>query len=115
MEGPVPSVWRPTLDAIVLRLVHGDYSLKSAISGVAPVSDETSREIKGNIGAYGATLVPLRAETWDSSVSIWQGDYWQVLVDLVTEEEGLSDLVLSAKIEEVAGGYQFEVYLVYVP
>lgn len=115
LEGPVPSVWRPTLDAIVLRFVHGDYSLNSPVPGIAPVSGETSREIKTNIRSYGATLVPLKAETWGSSVSIWQGNHWQVLVDLVTEEEGVSDLALSAKVGEVSCGYQFEVYLVYVP
>lgn len=41
--------------------------------------------------------------------------YWDVLVDLYTKGEGLSDLVLTGKMIEVNGEPQYTVGLIYVP
>lgn len=46
---------------------------------------------------------------------MWYGTHWDVLVDLWTQEEGRSDLVLSAKITEVPAGFSIKVHMVYVP
>ncbi len=43
------------------------------------------------------------------------GDFWQVLVDLWTEGEGRSDMVLHMRIFDHESAYRFEVGLVYVP
>jgi len=43
------------------------------------------------------------------------GGYWDALVDLFTEEEGRSDLVLSLHVREGGGEYLFEVMSVHVP
>lgn len=64
---------------------------------------------------YGETLVPLPAESWDTSVTLWQRDYWEVLVDLWTEPGERSDLVLHMEVREKAGSYSFRVVLVCVP
>lgn len=48
-------------------------------------------------------------------MSLWMGDKWEVLVDLWTEEEGPSDLVLHLYVREDRVEYRSEVYLVYVP
>ncbi len=114
-ELPVAEVWRPTIDTVVRRLAAGDFALEEAVAGVDPVSAETAKQIREYVEDYGATLAALDPETWKSSVSRWIGDKWEVLVDLWTEEEGQSDLVLHLSVREEGSGYRFEVYLVYVP
>ena len=114
-ELPVAQVWRPTIEQVVLHFVASDYGLDEGVPGVAPVSAETAKQIREYIEDYGTTLVALDPEAWESSVSLWMGDKWKILVDLWTEEEGPSDLVLHLYVREDGSGYRFEVYLVYVP
>ncbi|WP_419178344.1 DUF7668 domain-containing protein [Gallaecimonas mangrovi] len=38
-----------------------------------------------------------------------------MLIELCTEGEGVSDLVLTGKVAEVEQGYQFTIGLIYVP
>lgn len=114
-ELPVPSAWRPTLVAIVDAFVRGDYRLAGGVPGVAPVDDETAQQIGDAIADYGATLVALPPATWSTSVCMRMEDHWSLLVDLWTEEEGCSDLVLEVRVTEDGGGYLVTVYMVYVP
>ena len=115
-EGPIPSAWRPALAHIVDAFVRHDYRLSDGVPGVAPVSEETAAQIERYIKNYGATLLQLPKESWDTSVCIWMGDRWDALVDLWTaEEEGSSDLVMQVHISEISGGYVMTVYMVYVP
>ena len=44
-----------------------------------------------------------------------QDHHWDVLIDLSTQEEGRSDLVMQAQIMETNDGYVVHVYMVYVP
>ncbi|MDB5705025.1 MAG: hypothetical protein JWN66_2141 [Sphingomonas bacterium] len=113
-EQPVPTLWRGTLSEIVDALKNGDYGLKD-IRDVEPLDAETEEAISRNIEGYGLTLVSLPAECWQSSVCRWLDGFWEVLVDLFTAEEGLSDLVLHSNVFEESGGFRFEVHLVYVP
>ncbi|MES2759026.1 MAG: hypothetical protein V4693_16755 [Pseudomonadota bacterium] len=113
-EGPIPSAWRPILKGIVDAFVRHDYSLSNGISGVALVSEKTSTQIREYINEYGATLVALPPDSWDTSVCIWMGEQWDVLVDLWTKEEGRSDLVLQVHVSEVGGQYVVTVYMVCV-
>ena len=114
-EYPVPEEWRDTFRAIVDRFVARDYQLSIGVEGVFPVSDDTSSQIADFIEDYGETLIPLLESTWSSSVTRWMGDHWVVLVDLCTEAEGVSDLVLHANVGEVHDQYTYEIHLVYVP
>lgn len=67
------------------------------------------------IDDYGdVTLTSLPDASWDTSVALWFGDRWRCLVDLWTEEEGRSDLVLDVDVFENGPGYRFSVNLVYV-
>lgn len=113
--GPIPSAWRPTLKNIVDAFVRHDYRLADGIAGVAPVSEETATQIRTYIQEYGAKLVPLPHESWDSSVCIWMVDHWDALIDLWTEEEGSSDLVLQVHVSELGGEPVVTVHMVYVP
>ena len=114
-ELPVPSAWRPVFCEIVEAFVDRDYRLSSGVAGVAPISNETAEQIEEYIDDYGETLVALPDDTWATSVSLWMGDRWDVLVDLWTRGEGRSDMVLSAQVSETGAGYTFRVYMVYVP
>ena len=116
VEGPVPSIWRPILSSIVSAFVGHDYRLADGILGVAPVSEITATQISSYIREYGAKLIELPQRSWDTSVCIWTGDHWDALIDLWTEEEGHSDLVLQVHVfEEVRNEYLVTVYMVYVP
>lgn len=64
---------------------------------------------------YGATLVELPDESWETSASQWMAGHWEVLVDLWTAEEGRSDLVLDARVFERGAGFEIELHLLYVP
>ena len=112
---PIPSSWRPVFRQIVAAFVESDYRLSAGVPGVAPVSNETATHIERYVEHYGETLIDLPEETWDSSVCIWQGNRWDALVDLWTRAEGRSDLVLSARIFESDNGFEFHIYMVYVP
>jgi hypothetical protein len=114
-EGPIPSVWRPILKNIVDAFVKEDYLLAGGISGVAPVSEETAAQVRDYIHDYGAKLVELPQQSWDTSACIWTGDHWDALIDLWTEDEGRSDLVLEVDVSEVGADYLVTVYMVYVP
>ena len=114
-QGPVPSPWRPVLSAVVNAFVEGDYALSRGIRGVSPVSFQTAEQIRKYITEYGETLIPLPDETWATSVCIWVGPYWDVMVDLWTQGEGRSDMVLQVNVTESDGRYTYAVSMVYVP
>lgn len=114
-EGPIPTAWRETLSAIVEGFVAGDYRLERGVANVAPVSAETASHIREYFHDYGATLVALPDATWGPSVCIWYGDHWDALVDLWTQEEGHSDLVLHVRVVEANPGFLIQIHLVYVP
>ena len=114
-EGPIPSAWRSTLKNIVDAFVRHDYSVADGLAGVAPVLEETAMQIHTYIHEYGAKLVPLPQASWATSVCIWTGDHWDALIDLWTEEEGRSDLVLQVHVSEVDSEFLVTVYMVYVP
>jgi len=114
-ELPIPHIWRPTFKAIVNAFVEKDYSLSSEIKNVKPISEENAQQIKEYIEDYEEELIELPNDTWNSSVYISYGNYWNILIDLYTKDEGLSDLVLNTEIREDNNEYIFDIKLVYVP
>lgn len=111
-QQPVPERWRKTLTRIADAIASGDLLALSRVPGVEPVSEATAAQIKGYVSGYPATLVQLPVESWDTSVCIFNGTDWEVLVDLWTQEEGRSDLVLHAYVGQ---GNVVRVHAVYVP
>jgi hypothetical protein len=97
-EVQIPADWRPVLAHIVDAFVRHDYRLSIGVPGVAPVSKETAAQIERYIKNYGATLIQLPKESWNTSACIWMEDRWDALIDLWTAEEGRSDLVLQVHI-----------------
>ncbi|TMM51452.1 hypothetical protein FEE95_21885 [Maribacter algarum] len=114
-ELPIPHLWRPTFKAIVSAFVQHDYGLNNGLKNVSPVPENTAVQIKEYIEDYGQELIELPDEAWDTSVYICYGEYWNVLIDLFTAGEGLSDLVLNAEVREIDNEYLFNIRLVYVP
>ena len=114
-QQPVPLEWRSTLRQIADELARGNYGLEPGVANVEPMSASTTAQIKGYVERYPATLTSLPEAAWDSSVCIWGGSHWEVLVDLWTREEGPSDLVLHAQVHPVSGGFRFNVQSIYVP
>ena len=115
IEGPIPNVWRPLFSSVVDSFVKKDYQISGGIEGVNSISTETAKHIKEYIQDYGEKLISLPDETWESSVCIYTGNHWDVLIDLWTVGEGRSDLVLGAQVSEVDGGYVVDIGMVYVP
>ncbi len=112
---PIAGSWRPMLHNVVRCLVAGDYGLETGVFGVEPVPAKTAEHIRDYIAEYGATLVDLPEDSWQTSVAQWYGTHWDILVDLWTAEEGRSDLVLAGKIVDSPTGLRFTIHMVYVP
>jgi hypothetical protein len=111
----IPSVWRPVFCEIVRAFVRGDWTLSRGVPGVSPIPARLAERMAAYVRSYGETLVELPEQTWESSVCIWTGDRWDTIVDLWTVREGRSDLILQTFVSEAAGGFRFDVHLVYVP
>jgi hypothetical protein len=115
LEHLVPEPWRSTFKQIADAFVAGDFQLRHRrIEGVEPIDRVTAERIAENIAAYGEPLVPLNDATWERSVCRWLDGYWQVLIDLSTRAEPVSDLTLHAKLHE-EDRPRVEVYSVHVP
>jgi len=114
-ELPVPEIWRPVFCEIVKSFSNKNYLLKSTIPNVNSLSISDAKYIEDYIESYGEELIELPSETWDSSIYLWMGSHWNVIVDLWTLSEGLSDLVLTVKVYEVNDKYLFNIEMVYVP
>ncbi|HAS6378041.1 TPA: hypothetical protein RQJ75_004416 [Vibrio vulnificus] len=115
VQRPIPTVWRQTFCQIVSSFVDHDYLLNRSIEGLVPVAQDIADQIEIYVKDYDENLVALPEQTWDSSVCMWMETHCDVLIDLWTETEGLSDLVLQAKVFESKDGYKYQIEMVYVP
>lgn len=114
-ELPIPSKWRSTIAKIVDALVAEDYVLRSVVPNSELRSSDVASQMRSYIEDYGEKLIPLSEKCWDSSVYIWQGKDWLALVDLSTDKEEVSDLVMQLSISELEADFKFTVEMVYVP
>lgn len=114
-QEPVHEVWRPTIEAIVTAFAEGDFALTRGIAGVAASTARDGDERRRAVASYGVTLASLSQETWKSSVSMWMGEWWDVIVDLWSVESGRTDLVVELRISEHGEGYRYVMGIIYVP
>jgi hypothetical protein len=112
LEHPIPVELRSRLSALVDAFCSGNYAPNQ--EGVAPIDDELARLIAENIKAYGDELTPLNNEVWARSVYRWMDDWWDLLLDLTTLNDPVSDLALHIKVLN-APDYLFVVRGVWVP
>lgn len=111
----VPKIWRSSFVEAIACFRSGDYRVTPRIPYVMPVSEESMVQIAEYIADYGDTLARLPDETWQRSVCLWTGSHWDVFIDLWTEEQGHSDMVLFARVFKEADGYEIYLESVYVP
>lgn len=112
---PIAGSWRPIFLEVVKAFAKGDFELSQGVPGVELVDPGIASQNREYVREYGEVLVELPKETWDTSCAQWMGSFWEVLIDLYTENEGSSDLVLTGRMNELNGKPQFTVGLIYVP
>ena len=110
----VPTSWRGLFVNIVDAIKRKDRKALNALKGIRPVSQSLMQEIQDNVDDYGCELAPLDDKTWEYSACQWMIEYWDVLVDLNTVEEGLSDLSLFVRVYENGNAFEFELISVHV-
>ena len=114
-EHPIPSEWRTIFRRIVDAFVEGDLELRNhVIQGVDRVEPSTAESIAANISAHGDALAPLHPTVWEYAVYRWMNGYWQVIIDLTTSSEPVSDLALHCKLYDSARP-SIEICSVHVP
>ncbi|WP_296283481.1 hypothetical protein [uncultured Acinetobacter sp.] len=129
-QSPIPNIWRDKIVQIVEAFKNKDFARLNTIPNVEFIDIEYAAEIAENIDDYGAHLISLPEESWNSSVCVYQGEYeeswdssvclyqgeykknhfWNATVDLFTEEEGCSDLIIDLRIYKYDKHYTYEVY-----
>ncbi len=114
-QHPIPVIWREVFCEIVKSFANKNYLISSNIPNVNSLSISDAQHIQDSIESYGEELIELPPETWGSSIYLWMGNHWDVIVDLWTLGEGQSDLVLSAKVTEADNQYVFNIEMIYVP
>jgi hypothetical protein len=103
VSSPVPERWRPALAWVVDRLVAGDYGGLARDGFVPHVSGSDDTGIGYWIEQYPATLMSLPEEAWagaERGRCVDDPDWWWVVVELWTVEEGRSDLSMEATVRE---------------
>jgi len=114
-EHLVPPELHAMFNEIADAFAAGDYPLRShAIAGVGAIDSSTAEAIAESVSAYGDRLASLHSSIWDHAVHRWMDDHWQVLVDLTTERQQVSDLTLHAKLYDTEPR-TLEVQSVHVP
>jgi len=96
-------------------MCNDDFELSNFNSSVLLQSDDIAQLNRSNVLGYGCSLAPLSEEVWERSRYQWMDEYWEVVVDLCTKEEGVSDLALSCRVFPLENSFKYELGLVYVP
>ncbi|WP_440590415.1 DUF7668 domain-containing protein [Parvularcula maris] len=111
-ELPVPTMWRPQLKQLADDMVFGRQPSGPAFR--QPSSDILDIS-SANISAYPDMIGELRDASWLSSIHVWNGAHWEVLLDLTNVAGAVTDLVLHVSVLELNGAYEFEPGMIYVP
>lgn len=114
-ELPIPSVWRESLKEIVDSFVQDKFPPQNTFIPLGEFDNDIIEINRTNITKYPDKLGPLNPKSWESSIYLWMGGYWEVLVDLSDEFGNTTDLVFHANIKEKGAGFQISPYLIYVP
>lgn len=114
-EHPIASHWRPIIKLAADAFAKNDYGLEKPVDGIQTIPIDIALANKDYVSDYGEVLINLPEETWETSCAQWMGDYWEIIVDLFTENEGRSDLVLNGRVFEDSVSMSLEIGLIYVP
>lgn len=114
-ERLVPMVWRTTILAIGECLNTKDYKFEKAPSNVKRVDVDIAEVSAYQIESYGCQSVTITELSWQSSIYIWMGKQWDVIIDLIDENGSRTDLILKLSISENGQDFIFKPDFVYVP
>ena len=116
LQSLIPNIWRSTIVQIIEAFKDKDFARLNTIPNVEFIDVEYAAEITKNIDHYGAHLISLPKESWNSSVCLYMEDHrWDAIIDLFTEEEGRSDLIIDLRIYMRNDHYLYEIIDIYVP
>lgn len=115
IEQPVPVEWRGILTDVVEDIRGRKLKPKSGSGLEISVESDEIELIYESVDSYGDPLVSLPEKAWQTSVCRWMGSYWHLLIDLFTQDEGLSDLVLFVDVYERSNSPCFKIQAVHVP
>ncbi|OTG67486.1 DUF7668 domain-containing protein [Acinetobacter silvestris] len=116
LQSPIPTIWRDTIVLIVEAFKDKDFARLNTIPDVQFIDLEYALELAESIVNYGAHLISLSKDAWDTSVCLYmQNDFWIAIIDLFTVEEGRSDLILDLRIFKKENQFEFQINGIYVP
>lgn len=115
-QSPIPTIWRDTIILIVDAFKDKDFAGFNTITNVELIDLEYASELAEYIVDYGAHLISLSKDTWNTSVCLYMEDeFWKAIIDLFTAEEGRSDLILDLHIFKKQNQFEFQINGIYVP
>ena len=115
LELPVPLEWRPAFKCLVDGILEASPTQYFDGFILERMHAEKLRISLENILAYPEPISRLSERSWETSIYVWSRSYWDVLVDLTTLSNQISDLVLHATVFERGGKFLIQPDLVYVP
>lgn len=110
----VPVEWRKNISEIVDIIRFEEFDKLQFMDFVESVSPDDEQRIKENVEDYGEILAPLLDDSWSSSVCQWMEGYWELVIDLCTDTEGVSDLSLFLRAYEKEASVIFSIIDVHV-
>lgn len=114
-EHSIQDVWKDSICEVVIQLTKDNFELHNVSEYIALQSSDMAKFNRENVLEYGCCLKALSTECWERSCYQWQGNYWDLNIDLCTVEENVSDLVLKGRVYPIVSGYKYEFGMVYVP
>ena len=114
-EHSIPDVWKDSICEVVIQLTKNNFELHDVSEYIALQSSDMAKFNRENVLEYGCCLKALSTECWERSCYQWQGNYRDLIIDLCTVEEDVSDLVLKGRVYPIVSGYKYEFGMVYVP
>jgi hypothetical protein len=113
-ELPIPNEWRKIIQKIVEEIKNKNYTNLSNLPDVF-VSEKDFDGMCSYLDEYGEELISLPEETWNTSVYLWFESHWELMIDLWTVSEGLSDMIIKIEILKIGANYSFKNLMIYVP
>lgn len=114
-ELPIPVEWRSIIYEIVEDIRNRDLWRREVLGHEITVDPADVDYIYRNVESYGDPLTHLSSGAWDRSCYIWMGAHWELIVDLCTVTEGVSDLALFLDVVDLGKKWRFTIKSAYVP
>lgn len=114
-ELPIPMLWQAPLKAIADEFVVKRPHETHNFDPFERMDEDNLKISLKNIANYPDKIGGLSEKSWETSVCVWTGTFWEILLDLTDYKGNVSDLVLHGKMLEDGKHYIFKPYLIYVP